>query len=433
MKKILFLLLLLAYNTSPLFAQKKPNIIFILADDCGLGDISAYGADKYKTPNIDKLANGGITFNHCYTAPLCGPSRALILTGRYAFRTGATSQVTTGWLSPQVETMIPALLKKAGYTSASIGKWGQLPLTPSDFGFDYTLVYKGSGIYWNTQVQGRQLMHNGTPLLVKDYEYIPDIMHHYAVDFISQNKSKPFFLYYSLSHLHGPILPTPDSKPGANNYKHYADNVAYMDKLVGKLMTALDSLKLREKTLVIFTGDNGTAKFWADSSTINGKRIAGNKATMQEGGGLVPLIANWKSVTPKGKSSDMMIDASDFFATFMDMAGAPAPDSVLDGQSFLPELKGQKAEHRSWIYNQLERKWYVREKNWKLNQAGELFDMSRAPFEEIPVPADTQNPEAIAARERLQQQLDKLNPAGGKTDDGPTPKKKLAKKKKKLK
>ncbi|MBK8953912.1 MAG: sulfatase-like hydrolase/transferase [Chitinophagaceae bacterium] len=302
MKKILLLsLLYAAYNTSPLFAQKKPNIIFILADDCGIGDIGAYGADNYKTPHIDKLANTGITFNHCYTAALCGPSRALILTGRYAFRTGASNQVSTGKMSPQVETMIPAVLKKAGYTSASIGKWGQLPLTPSAFGFDYTLVYKGSGIYWNTQVQGKQLMHNGTPLVVKDYEYIPDIMHHYAVDFISQNKSKPFFLYYSLSHLHGPILPTPDSKPGANNYTLYADNVAYMDKLVGKLMTALDSLQLSEKTLVIFTGDNGTAKFWADSSTINGKRIVGNKATMQEGGGLVPLIANWKTVTPKAK------------------------------------------------------------------------------------------------------------------------------------
>ena len=429
MKKIFLLsLLFAACNTSTLLAQKKPNIIFILADDCGIGDIGAYGADNYKTPNIDKLANGGITFNHCYTAALCGPSRALILTGRYAFRTGATSQVTTGRLQPQVETMIPAMLKKAGYTSASIGKWGQLPLTPSDFGFDYTLVYKGSGIYWNTQTQGKKLMLNGAPLEVKDYEYIPDLMHHYAVDFMAKNKSNPFFLYYSLSHLHGPILPTPESKPGANNYNRYKDNVAYMDKLVGQLMTALDSLKLREKTLVIFTGDNGTAKFWADSATINGKRIVGNKATMQEGGGLVPLIANWKTVTPKGKTSDMMIDASDFFATFMDMAGAPAPDSVLDGQSFLPELKGQKASHRSWIFNQLERNWYVREKNWKLNQAGELFDMSRAPFEEIAVPAAAKNPEAVAARERLQQQLDKLNPAGGKTDDGEKPKKKKKKK-----
>jgi arylsulfatase A-like enzyme len=159
----------------------------------------------------------------------------------------------------------------------------------------------------------------------------------------------------------------------------------------------------------------------------------GNKATMQEGGGLVPLIANWKSVTPKGKTSNMMIDASDFFTTFMEMAGIQATDSVLDGQSFLSEIKGQKTDHRTWVYNQLARKWYVRELNWKLNESGELFDMSKAPFVEILVPADTKNNEALAARKRLQTILDHLNPAGGKVDDGVVParKKKVNKKKRK--
>jgi len=276
-------------------------------------------------------------------------------------------------------------------------------------------------------------MLNGSPFIVKDNEYIPDIMHRKAVDFMGQNKSKPFFLYYSLSHIHGPILPTPDSKPGASQYELYQDNMVYMDKLVGRLMTALDSLQLKERTLVIFTGDNGTAKGWADSATIGGKRIVGNKSTMLEGGGLVPFIANWKSVTQKGKVSNMMIDASDFFATFMDMAGIKSTDSVLDGQSFLPELKGQKAGHRTWIYNQLARKWYVRELNWKLNESGELFDMSKAPFEEVLIPADTKDPKAISARKRLQTILDRLNPAGGKVDNGvlPAKKKKMNKKKQK--
>ena len=151
---------------------------------------------------------------------------------------------------------------------------------------------------------------------------------------------------------------------------------------------------------------------------------------MQEGGGLVPLIANWKSVTPKGKVSNMMIDASDFFATFMDMAGIQSTDSVLDGQSFLPELKGQRAYYRPWAYNQLANKWYVRELNWKLNESGELYDMRKAPFEEILVPADTKDAEAVAARMRLQKVLETLNPAGGKVDDGIV---KPIKKKKKMK
>ncbi|MBK8953911.1 MAG: hypothetical protein IPM85_18415 [Chitinophagaceae bacterium] len=126
----------------------------------------------------------------------------------------------------------------------------------------------------------------------------------------------------------------------------------------------------------------------------------------------------------------MMIDASDFLATFMNMAGIQSTDSVIDGHSFLPELKGKKAAHRNWIYNQLGSKWYVREPNWKLNESGELFDMSKAPFEEIPVPADTKNTDAIAAKERLQKVLDKLNPAGGIKDNGElSPKKKANRKK----
>ena len=114
--------------------HSKPNIIFILADDLGIGNVSCYGADNYQTPNIDRLAREGIRFTHAYTAPLCGPSRALIMTGRYAFRTGATNQDATGRMKPSVETMMPAYLKPAGYVTSCIGKWGQLPLGPGEFG-----------------------------------------------------------------------------------------------------------------------------------------------------------------------------------------------------------------------------------------------------------------------------------------------------------
>ncbi|MCX6209896.1 MAG: sulfatase-like hydrolase/transferase, partial [Bacteroidetes bacterium] len=130
-------------------AVSKPNIIYILADDLGIGDVSAYGSDSNHTPVIDKLAKEGIRFQHCYTAPLCGPSRALILTGRYAFRTGAVNQDMCANIKPSEEVMMPTVLKSAGYVSAMIGKWGQLPLNPSDFGFDDYIRFKGSGVYWN--------------------------------------------------------------------------------------------------------------------------------------------------------------------------------------------------------------------------------------------------------------------------------------------
>ena len=416
-KKILsYLLVFTFFLCDDAFSQKNPNIIFILADDYGVGEVGAYGADNYKTPNIDALTKTGVQFNHCYTAALCGPSRAMILTGRYAFRTGATNQDKTGQFTPQAETMMPKLLKKAGYITASIGKWGQLPLTPSDFDFDYYLTFRGSGIYWNTQAKGKDYFINGKTVPLKDGEYMPDLMHQQAVDFIAKNKNKPFFLYYPLSHVHSEILPTPDSKPDSKDV--YADNITYMDKLVGKLMGVLDSLKLRENTIVIFMGDNGTANVRADRATINGKRLSGAKGSMQEGGGLVPLIVNWKGKTPNGKVSDMMVDASDFYATFMDLAGIKSTDRIIDGESILPEIKGQKNNHRTWAFNELGNKWYVRELNWKLNQAGELYDMRKAPFEEILIPKDTKDKEAIAVRARLQKILDKLNPAGGIVDDG---------------
>ena len=408
--------------SNAVFAQnsKKPNIIMIYADDYGVAEASCYGADNYKTPNIDKLAKNGIRFTHAYTAPLCGPSRAMLLTGRYAFRTGAYTQDKTGEFTPKTETMIPKMLKQAGYASTSIGKWGQLPLAPSDFGFDEYMTFKGSGIYWNTQAKGKDFFVNGQTISLKDKEYMPDVMHQKAVDFMVKNKNNPFFLYYPMSHVHNEILPTPDSKPGATNDEIYQDNVTYMDKLVGQLMAALDSLKLTENTLVVFMGDNGTANGRAARATIGGKKLIGSKGSMQEGGGLVPLIINWKGVTPKGKVSNTLVDASDFYPTFMELAGITATPNPLDGQSILPEIKAQNAEHRTWIFNQLAQMWYVRELNWKLNRTGELFDMTKAPFDEILVAADTKDPEAIAAKGRLQKVLDNLDPAKTTIDDGNT-------------
>src|SRR5688500_9347141 len=171
--RLVFLLLVLPVITN---AQEKelgkkesrPNIIYILADDLGIGNVSCYGADNYSTPNIDELAKNGIRFSHSYTAPLCGPSRALILTGRYAFRTGATSQRSTGRLNPAEEVLIPTILKKAGYVTSAIGKWSQLPLNPSDFGFEDYMRFKGHGIYWNTNNKQQYVINGKTKMLKKD-------------------------------------------------------------------------------------------------------------------------------------------------------------------------------------------------------------------------------------------------------------------------
>ena len=395
----------------------KPNIIFILADDYGTAEVGCYGSDQYRTPHLDALAGSGLRFSNAYTVPLCGPSRAAILTGRYAFRTGATNQDATGQMKPSVERMIPTVLKPAGYVTSAVGKWGQLPLGPKEWGFDDYLKFRGSGAYWNTQTRARDYEVNGRTVPLGDKEYLPDLMHRHVADFIGRNRERPFFIYYSLSHVHTDILPTPDSAPDSKD--HYGDNVAYMDKLVGRLLAELDRQGLREKTLVVFFGDNGTANGRADRATINGRRLAGAKGSMQEGGALVPLIVSWPGRVPAGQVSRGVVDSSDFLPTFAELAGAALPEkTTIDGRSFAGLLRGAPARSREWVFIQLARMWWVRDAQWKLNQAGELYDMTDAPFAETLVPADSLDSEAKAARVRLQAALDQLSPADGILDTG---------------
>jgi arylsulfatase A len=397
--------------------ESKPNIIFILADDLGIGNVSCYGADNYQTPNIDKLAKEGIQFNHAYTVPLCGPSRALILTGRYPFRTGAVNQDMTAQMKPEAETMIPKILKSAGYVSTSSGKWGQLPLSPAEFGFDDYIRFKGSGLYKSNSDKLERYNKNGVDMALQTDEYFPDVIQNHLIDFIVANKNNPFYAYYPMSHVHGTIVATPDSKPDSKDL--FADNILYMDKLVGQLVNTLDSLHLRENTLLIFFGDNGTSSPYSNHSPVNGKKLSGKKGEMKECGSLVPMIANWPGKIAPGSKSDLLIDGSDFLPTFAELAGAELPkQNTFDGQSFLPQLLGKKGNDRDWIFMELGNKWYVRNDKWKLNREGELFDMSNSPFEEILVTAEKATPKAEAARQELQAVLDKLAPQNGILDNG---------------
>ena len=355
-------------------------------------------------------------FTHGYTAPLCGPSRALILTGRQPFRTGTTNQDRVGKLEPSKEICLPSVLKTAGYTSLMVGKWSQFPLQPSDFGFDQYMRFQASGKYWNTQPANKSYTKNGEIVPLLDGEYLPDLMHNQVVDFISKNKNKPFFAYYSMSHIHGEILPTPDSKPDSKDL--YTDNINYMDKLVGKLVKALDSLKMRQNTIIVFVGDNGTAAEGASRATVQGKKLSGKKGDMLECGSLVPWIVNWKGGGQSGKVINDLVDATDWMPTFAALTGAKLPENViLDGKSFAPQLKGEKGTPREWIFMELGNQWYVREEKWKLNRANELFDMRNAPFEEILIPADSKDEMAVSARQRLSGVLKSINPEGGIMDD----------------
>ena len=397
-------LVLLAGSLFAAAPSTKPNIIFILSDDVGLGDVHCTGG-PFPTPNLDQLAAGGTRFEYCYSTPLCGPSRCLFLTGRYPFRTGLTSNQSAAALADHKEIMIPTVMKSAGYVTACVGKWGQMPYGPGQWGFDEYLSGKGSGRY--RPEQGIEYERNGKWQKLKPGEYLPDLMHDFIVGFIEKNRDKPFFLYYPIEAIHGPILATPDSKQGASKDQLYADNVASMDKLVGKLMAELDRLHLRERTLVIFSGDNGTARFGVQAATVDGKAISGQKASMLEGGSRVPLIVNWPGTTPAGKVNRDLTDFSDFFGTFAELGGARLPSDVtIDSHSFAAQIKGQTGTPRDWVYVELGGKSYVRDTRYKLTNKGELFDLREAPFKEIHVPQDTTDAAALAARKSLQGILD---------------------------
>jgi arylsulfatase A len=396
-------------RAAPAAGPGRPNIIFILSDDYGIDGVGCYGSDKYKTPNLDALARTGLRFETCYSAPLCGPTRCEFTTGRYAFRTGGLTNQSAGRPSSRDETGIAKVLKQAGYATCESGKWRQMGETPADWGFDeYLTDPTAGGYYWV-----KSYTKNGQLVTTDKEIYEPDVLQQFAIDFITRHKDGPFFLYYPMHFVHGAIVRTPDSKP-EEKAALYADNISYMDKQVGQLMAELDRLNLREKTVVLFSGDNGTA---GHSGTIGGREVHGAKGSMWEGGARVPLIASWKGTAPEGKVLKDMVDFSDLFPTFAELAGAKLPEGVtIDGHSFAPQLRGEPGTPRKWIFVQLGGAWYVREPLWKLTGKGELYDMKDAPFVETPVPADAENAEATAARKRLQAVLDGINPAGGKTE-----------------
>lgn len=403
-------------------APTKPNILFIFGDDCGIDSFSCYGSDRAKnfTPNIDALAKSGTRYDRCYSTPLCGPSRCVINTGRYGFRTGGLTNQTAGNASFKEEPALARILKQGGYATGMAGKWRQMSDSPGEWGFDeYITDPTASGWYWK-----QSYTKNGQEVSTDKEIYYPDVCSDFAVDFIRRHKDQPFYFYLSEHLIHGPILKTPDSKEGASPAQLYDDNIKYLDKTVGKLVAELDKLGLREKTLILFTTDNGTAPPAyteehdpkKDVGQIGGRHVNGRKGQLLEGGSRVPLIANWKGTLPAGGVSKDLHDFSDLLPTFADLAGAALPSGVkFDGRSFAPQLRGESGQPREWIYVQLGAGWYVRDDGWKMNQNGELFNMKDSPFVEAPVAADSSDATAQAARRRLSAVLADLNPAGGKT------------------
>jgi len=406
---------------------EKPNIVLIMADDLGFECLGSYGGETYGTPHLDALAKSGIRFEQCHSTPLCSPSRVQLMTGRYPFRTGWVNLIGRGknplrFLDPQERTF-GHLLREHGYATGIAGKWqlcdfAEHPNHLKECGFDehccWTWVYegKGSSRYWNPSI-----IQNGE--LRQDYfedRYGPDVYCDFVIDFISRHKARPFFAYHSMALTHNPPHKTPHTavtpedrrgdKRGPDS--DFIGMVAYMDKLVGRIVAALDRLQLREKTLILFTADNGTHKNYV--AQAGEQEVRGGKGTMTDAGTRVPLIANWPGVVPAGSVCGDLIDFSDFMPTLAELADAPLPtEPAIDGRSFVPQLRGQPGNPREWVFAQLGDKRCVRDKRWKLHNDGRMYDMTKDPFEQAPpIDVETAGPEAAAARQRLQAVLARL-------------------------
>ncbi len=397
------------------------NIVLILADDLGYECIGANGGTSYKTPVLDKLATTGVRFDQCYAQPLCTPTRVQLMTGIYNVR----NYIKFGVLDPQATTFAH-ILKSSGYATCIAGKWqlGEDVDLPRKAGFDE--YYLWDHFRHPSRYKNPGLEINGVSKDWTNGEYGPDIISDYALDFMQRKKSASFFLYYTMMLTHGPYDPTPESSDYATGGKekkrnevspHFRDMVEHMDMLVGKLLKRLDELGLRENTLVLFLGDNGTGA--GTVSMMGDRKIIGGKGATTDTGMHVPFIANWPGKIPGGRVLKDLVDSTDFLPTLCAAAGAPVPAALkLDGRSFLPQLFGERGQPREWIYS-----WYSRQgvlaearefaanQQFKLYRTGEFYDLGRDRDEKQPLDVPSLEGDAAAAARRLKHVLESYKDA----------------------
>jgi arylsulfatase A-like enzyme len=390
-------------------SDDKPNIIFILADDAGIGDVSAYGCQYGDTPNIDRLATEGMKFTRAYSgSAVCAPSRCVLMTGQHtghALRRSNQSKV--GLLAlPAGQMTVARLLHDAGYATGGFGKWGlgnpDTTGVAEKQGFDLFFGYydqKHAHDYYTDHLIRNSV---DVPCEQSGNQTWEDYSHtriaNETIDFIEQNKDRPFFCYAAWTPPHGdfviPENPTFSGQAWPDEVRNYAAMVALVDRDVGRVMQKLKDLGIDEKTLVIFSSDNGAnLEFIEPLGSTGGLR--GHKRILYEGGIRTPLIARWPGTIKPGTTSDLLTSFVDFLPTAADLCGAPAPQG-LDGRSFAPTLlgKGPQVPHES-LYFEIYEPFFqqaVRMGIWKGYRLGtkaplELYDLEADPAEKQDVAA----------------------------------------------
>jgi arylsulfatase A len=394
--------------------KRPPNVLFILADDLGASAVGCYGNTLHRTPHVDSMAARGVRFETCYATPLCSPTRVMLMTGRYGFRTGFTNFI--GRVTTRVERLsadeytLADMFKAAGYATGLAGKWqlglaSQHPTMISDSGFDeyFAWAWKEGGLPADAKFEGSERQRYWHPAIVSNGKHVPTTPSDYGphlysdwiIDFMRRNRERPFFAYYPMALVHEPWEPTPDlAKPGAKTKGGFKNNVEYMDHIVGKLFRALDELRLADNTIVFFCGDNGTGK--------------DGKGTVTEAGVRVPLIAAGPGVV-KGKVSRDLVSLVDVLPTLAEWTGATYKGPGLDGVSFAPQLRGERGQPREWIFSYLGYERMLRDRRWLLEGDGKFFDCGEARdgvgYKDVSASKDA---EVMQAKARFARILEKL-------------------------
>jgi len=397
----------------------QPNLLLVVIDDLGVEGLRSYGGEHYETPNLDALAGRGVRFERAFATPMCVPSRAELITGQYPFRSG-WSQLGGSEAEPKT-ALSPALpsvarsLREAGYATAVAGKWHLAPLDsmrshPHELGFDTYRLWRqtsAKGRYWSPSI-----LENGVARddLARPDVYGPDSFTDFVLEFIEQNRDRPWFVYYPMILAHRPFVPTPATARSAEEARlrgkpeGFTDNreqVAYADATVGRLWAEVERLGLADRTFLLVTSDNGT-----DSRTAvlrGGRRIPGGKFHLDESGAVVPLLVRGPAVR-EGAVASSPVDFTDFLPTLLELAGAAPPEpSTTDGRSFAGALRGQDpAKRREWAYVQFGEGWFLSDGRFRLQSDGRFFDAAGWPERPPKLLRKRLPPEAAAAREHLE-------------------------------
>ncbi len=359
----------------PAIAASKPNIILIFTDDQGYNDLGCFGSEMIKTPHLDRMAEEGLVLKHFYAQPVCGVSRAALMTGSYPIRVAEPNNVKQLHTVPHPEEITVAeTLKTAGYATALIGKWHlagnpsgpdnayDSALMPNAQGFDYfygTPRFNGFTVYVEDTPVRSRLMRNEEVVLetVESWDHITQDYTKEALSWIEKHRDQPFFLYLAHNLPHVPVGASPGFK-GKSEYGPYGDTIEEIDWSSGQILAKLKELGIDDNTLVIFTSDNGP---WIEPTHAprgnardgkpfiplehsgNALPLRGWKMSAWEGGSRVPFIARWPGKIPAGSQSDEILTTMDLYPTFANLAGAKMPRRTIDGKDATDFLFG-KAE-----------------------------------------------------------------------------------------